>query len=95
MIITFISVIAACSILASSLDFTLLNVTVNFTDTWPGIQTVLIELNDDNVLEGGETFILSVVPVLVESMPYIIRPVGDSVTITITDAEDSKYKLCW
>ena len=75
------------------MDFTLLNITVNFTDTWPGIQTALIELNDDNVLEGGETFILSVVPVLVESMPYIIRPVGDPVTITITDAEDSKKTM--
>ena len=90
LIITFITVIAACIILASSLDFTLLNITVNFTNTWPGTQTALIDLNDDNVLEGGETFILSIVPVLVESMPYIIRPVGDPVTITITDAEDSK-----
>lgn len=65
---------------------------INFDTLAPA--TIEIETIPDDVLEGDEVIVVSVVPVLDETMPFIIRQMGDPVTITITDANDGKSDFC-
>ena len=69
-------------------DYTLVESSVTFDSLAP--TTIEIEIVSDDVLEGDEMILVSVIPVLDETMPYTIRQMGDPVTITITDTIDGK-----